>query len=138
VVDIATRAELAAAIDPQWVGVAIARKARLAHTCTGKNEISSYEIHTVYAKPLPGGVLSSENVAFTPEAAELKAGRKRRLYPDATVTVKPHPNRNYHPGCLGEIAPGDLYIEYIGDVGFAQRGVTYCRQCGLAEWGRSS
>jgi hypothetical protein len=36
------------------------------------------------------------------------------------------------PGCTGTIAPGDHYVEYVGDVPAYQRGSTVCMPCALA------
>lgn len=37
--------------------------------------------------------------------------------------------------CVGEIKPGDRYIEYMGEVaGYGESGTRYCLPCGVAEW----
>ncbi len=128
-----TRSEAAAVIDPRWVDVVIARTARKPRTCICQRPVRSYTIKTVYAAPLPlTHVTESEGIAFSPEAADRKAARKRAQFPDATVTIEPVPNRNYRPDCLGAIKPRDVYFDYVGDAAFAQSGMPYCLPCGTA------
>lgn len=130
------KAELAAAIDPQWDDCIVIRRARKAHTCVGKREIRAYIITTTYGKVRPGNVTSSEWEAFSATGAAGWIVQQKRRYPDATFAVERRPNPNYRPDCLGDIAPGDLYVEYIGEAGFAESGRPYCQRCGLAAWGK--
>jgi hypothetical protein len=44
------------------------------------------------------------------------------------------PNPEYRPGCAGDINPGDAYVEYVGEAGFAESGHPYCAPCGHAVW----
>ncbi len=133
-----SRQELAAAIAPQWRDVAIARSARKPHTCVGAAEVRKYVITVEYPEPPAGGITSSSAEAGTPQEAERQAADRRHDHPGATVTIEPRRNPNYRPDCLGVIAPGDVYVEYVGDAGMAETGRPYCLRCGLAAWGRQA
>jgi hypothetical protein len=43
-----------------------------------------------------------------------------------------------HADCRKDITPGDQYIEYVGEAGFAQSGVSYCMPCGVATWAKET
>jgi hypothetical protein len=133
-----SRQELAAAIAPQWRDVAIARTARKPHTCVGDAEVRKYVITVDYPEPLPGGITSAWAEAGTPEEAERRATDLLRGHRGATAIIEPGRNPNYRPDCLGSIAPGDLYVEYVGDAAMAETGRPYCLRCGLATWGETS
>jgi hypothetical protein len=131
---ILSRTELAAAIAPEWRDVAIARTAQKPHVCVGAAEVRKYVITVTYPQPLPGGATSTSAEADTPGEAEQQAAARLRDHPGATATIEPRRNRDYRPDCLGAITPGDLYVEYVGDAGFAETGSPYCLRCGLAAW----
>jgi hypothetical protein len=133
-----SRRDLAAAIAPQWRDVAIARRARKPHTCVGAAEVRKYVITVDYPEPLPGGLTSTSAGAGTPEEAERRATDLLRGHPGATASIEPRRNPNYRPDCLGAIAPGDLYVDYVGDAAMAEAGQPYCLRCGLAVWGEAS
>src|SRR5262249_52941710 len=133
-----SRQDLAAAIAPAWREVAIARRARKPHTCVGAAEVRKHVITVQYAEPLPGGITSTSAGAGTPEEAERRATDLLRGHPGAIAIIEPRRNPNYRPDCLGAIAPGDLYVEYVGDAGMAETGRPYCLRCGLAAWGETS
>lgn len=44
------------------------------------------------------------------------------------------PNPNYRDGCLGDIAPGDTYVEYLGEAEPFSHGSAYCERCAVAVW----
>jgi hypothetical protein len=44
------------------------------------------------------------------------------------------PNPNYRGECLGDIEPGEIYVEYVGESLFYQHGSSYCRRCAVAVW----
>lgn len=50
------------------------------------------------------------------------------------VTIEAVPNPNYRDGCVGDIAPGDRYIEYVGEAAAWESGSRYCLPCGEAVW----
>jgi hypothetical protein len=130
------RAQLAGAIAPQWRDVAVPRTARIPHTCIGAAEIRGYVITAAYAEPLPGNITSSSAHADSPGEADRKAAGFRTSHPGADVTVEPRPNPDYRPDCLGVIAPGDPYVDYIGEAALAGSGRPYCVRCATAAWGR--
>lgn len=52
--------------------------------------------------------------------------------------MRPRPNPNADsrsPECTGDIAPGDAYVEYLGEAGAYQSGTRYCAACGVKTWG---
>lgn len=52
------------------------------------------------------------------------------VYAVTERAVEAEPNPEYRPTCLGDINPGDTYVEYLGDTpGFWQSGTRYCASC---------
>lgn len=43
-------------------------------------------------------------------------------------------NPNYRPGCIGDILPGDLYVEYTGEADPFSHGSAYCVPCAVGAW----
>lgn len=51
--------------------------------------------------------------------------------------VEPVPNPNYRPDCLGDIAVGDRYFEYLGESVAWESGFRYCARCAVVWVGAS-
>lgn len=39
-----------------------------------------------------------------------------------------------NPRCVDTIAPGDRYVEYLGETPAHRSGIRYCLPCGVAAW----
>lgn len=50
------------------------------------------------------------------------------------IEVYPLPNPEFRPDCLGEIAVGDRYFEYMGESCAWESGTRYCARCAVAVW----
>ena len=124
----------------------VLRTARKPWRCTCADDVLGYEVRMHYGNDNARG-WSSGPWAIT-EADAHERGRAR-LGERATVSgtvfdryeVIPHRNPNApsrSPECRGDIAPGDRYVEYRGDVFMYESGSRYCLPCGLATWDRPS
>lgn len=66
--------------------------------------------------------------------AEAEAEGLRVDLDNDRVEIVEIPNPNYRSECSGIIIPGDLYFEYLAEVGAYQSGSRYCAPCAIAVW----
>jgi hypothetical protein len=129
------KTELATAIDEaRWRDLVVSRTARISHRCVCANEFRpGWWVRVTSAGKWGDSV--SETLRPTEEDVGTLAGEKREKYPDAKVETYQRPNPDYRPDCLGDIAPGDVYAEYVGESPPYQSGHPYCERCAVAVWG---
>lgn len=116
---------------------AIWRIARKVYRCTAADEfLNRWQVRGEWPK---GHTISYartyEEAAATAQRMEDSGPRAGETY--ESVVVEPVRNRNFvsrDPGCLGDIAPGDRYVEYLGEALAYQSGTRYCRVCGSLTW----
>lgn len=115
------------------------RRARKAHRCVCADQYQRWEV----TRTCEHGY-STSRYSNLPDAearyAALEANPRQHCHggraPHSTLTITPVPNPDYRPDCLGDIAPGDIYFEYLGEAMAYQSGERYCAPCAVEVWVR--
>lgn len=145
-----TRSEVEARLRPD--DPVTVRQARKPYRCRAAEPIDCWRVYTTSrtvpdGQPLGEGWRSVGGSQADAEAvaAQLVGAVSNRNHITrevtgryATAEARAVPNRHHDPagGCLGDIAPGDLYIEDSNDAPAYQAGIRFCLPCGLRLWGQ--
>lgn len=117
--------------DPQLV----VRTARKAWRCVCADPVRRFEVKRHCEHGWSAGSCRTE--------AEVEAWKLRivnqpchggKLPQQARLEVTPIRNPNYRDDCLGDIAPGETYVEYLGEAEPYAHGSSYCPKCAVAVW----
>lgn len=120
------------------------RTARKAYRCTCADDVVGFRVRG-YS---PDGASWSEStlrgITTCAEARALSRVKVGAIgwgdsVPYDRVEVTPianHNARSRSADCRGDIAPGDQYVEYLGESAAWQSGTRYCLPCGLATWAK--
>lgn len=122
-------------------GDCVMRTARKPWRCTCADDILGFRVRGTY----DGGWTESTDRNARTEA-EAVANSRIKVGNHATVAGTPYHTVEARPivnpqassrsaDCRGDIAPGDQYIEYLGESMAWESGARYCLPCGLATWG---
>jgi hypothetical protein len=131
------KSSLTGRIPAELRDVVIVRTARILYKCVCAEEVLDFTVHSGWPYPV-GGVLAVSSTWPNLASAEVHAASAREHRPEAEVAIEPRSNPNYREGCLGDIKPGDLYFDYVGEAAFAESGRPYCQTCGIAVWSKDA
>lgn len=98
----------------------VVRQARKQWRCICADEFKSWRVD---ARPYVSTVHTYRTRKEAIEAAERYSGRLEGVR-----------NPNYRSDCLGDIMPGDTYVEYMGEASPYEHGTSYCMKCAVEAW----
>jgi len=117
----------------------VARTARKSHRCVCSVPIHRWSVRRTCEHGW------AEHSYSTEAEAQSKASRWRGerchgqdVPTTEDITIEAVRNPAYRPDCLGDIAPGDRYWEYMGNASAYQSGDPYCAVCAVAVWADAS
>lgn len=126
-------------IEAELARLTIQRTARKAYRCAGADEVLGWGVRTRHEACPADREWSGWSSMPNREAAEARAsvlvgsragGMPGHEYHYTAAEAVPTMNPQYRPDCLGDIKPGDRYVEDRMDAMPWESGQRYCQRCG--------